>query len=53
MVRVLDILADYLHLRGFNCQRLDGSMGSEARQKAMNSFNSPQSKDFCFLLSTR
>jgi chromodomain-helicase-DNA-binding protein 1 len=38
---MLDILADYLHARQFKYQRLDGSVGREARYKAMNSFNAP------------
>jgi chromodomain-helicase-DNA-binding protein 1 len=53
MVRMLDILSDYLSLRGWVHQRLDGTMKSEDRQRAMDSFNSPDSRDFCFLLSTR
>ncbi|KAJ1969607.1 ATP-dependent DNA helicase Hrp3 [Dispira parvispora] len=53
MVRLLDILSDYLALRGYAHQRLDGSVGSEARKKAIDQFNAPQSQDFVFLLSTR
>jgi len=53
MVRMLDILSEYLTCRGFQFQRLDGSMGREQRQKAMEHFNAKDSKDFCFLLSTR
>lgn len=53
MVRLLDILSDYLTLRGFQHQRLDGTMRSEDRQVAMDRFNHPDSKDFAFLLSTR
>ncbi|CAK8538681.1 unnamed protein product [Lathyrus sativus] len=53
MVRMLDILAQYLSLRGFQFQRLDGSTKSEVRQQAMEHFNAPGSDDFCFLLSTR
>lgn len=50
---MLDILADYLSLRGFQFQRLDGSTRAELRQQAMEHFNAPGSDDFCFLLSTR
>lgn len=39
--------------RGFQMQRLDGSMGREKRQQAMDHFNAEASNDFCFLLSTR
>jgi len=53
MVRMLDILAQYMSLRGFQFQRLDGSTKSELRQQAMDHFNAPGSDDFCFLLSTR
>ncbi|XP_057954932.1 protein CHROMATIN REMODELING 5 [Malania oleifera] len=53
MVRMLDILAEYMSLRGFQYQRLDGSTKAELRQQAMDHFNAPSSDDFCFLLSTR
>ncbi|KAJ7960580.1 protein CHROMATIN REMODELING 5 [Quillaja saponaria] len=53
MVRMLDILAEYMSLRGFQFQRLDGSTKAELRQQAMDHFNVPGSDDFCFLLSTR
>eukprot|EP01114_Cavostelium_apophysatum_P010624 TRINITY_DN2458_c0_g1_i1.p1 TRINITY_DN2458_c0_g1~~TRINITY_DN2458_c0_g1_i1.p1 ORF type:complete len:1441 (+),score=525.32 TRINITY_DN2458_c0_g1_i1:182-4504(+) len=53
MVRMLDILSDYLTARGFHYQRLDGSMGHDLRKKAMEHFNAKGSSDFCFLLSTR
>lgn len=53
MVKMLDILADYMSLRGFQYQRLDGSTKAELRQQAMDHFNAPGSDDFCFLLSTR
>lgn len=53
MVRMLDILAEYMSYRGFQFQRLDGSTKAELRQQAMDHFNAPGSEDFCFLLSTR
>ena len=53
MVRMLNLLADYLSGAGFQFQRLDGSMPSLDRQQAMDHFNKPDSNDFCFLLSTR
>ncbi|KAK4789616.1 hypothetical protein SAY86_016920 [Trapa natans] len=53
MVRMLDIVAEYMSLRGFQFQRLDGSTKAELRQQAMDHFNAPGSDDFCFLLSTR
>ncbi|XP_031277170.1 protein CHROMATIN REMODELING 5 [Pistacia vera] len=53
MVRMLDILAEYMSYRGFQFQRLDGSTKADFRQQAMDHFNAPGSEDFCFLLSTR
>jgi len=53
MVRVLDIISDYLRLRGYCHQRLDGSTPPIARQQAMSHFNAEGSPDFAFLLSTR
>ncbi|TFK44392.1 SNF2 family N-terminal domain-containing protein [Crucibulum laeve] len=53
MVRMLDILSDYMTLRGYLHQRLDGMVASEARKKSIAHFNAPGSLDFAFLLSTR
>lgn len=53
MVRMLDILAEYLQLRHFPFQRLDGSIKGELRRQALDHFNAEGSPDFCFLLSTR
>ncbi|KII92764.1 hypothetical protein PLICRDRAFT_51119 [Plicaturopsis crispa FD-325 SS-3] len=53
MVRLLDILSDYMNLRGYPHQRLDGTVASEARKQSIAQFNKPDSKDFAFLLSTR
>ncbi|KAH9903966.1 P-loop containing nucleoside triphosphate hydrolase protein [Xylariomycetidae sp. FL2044] len=53
MVKVLDILGDYLRLRGYQFQRLDGTIGAGPRRLAINHFNAEDSTDFCFLLSTR
>ena len=53
MVIMLNIIEEYLRLRRFPYQRLDGSIGSDKRQQAINSFNAPDSVDFCFLLSTK
>ena len=53
MVRMLDILSDYMALRGYAHQRLDGMVASEARKKSIAHFNAPGSPDFAFLLSTR
>lgn len=53
MVRMLDILADYLQKRHFSFQRLDGSIKGEMRRQALDHYNAEGSQDFCFLLSTR
>jgi len=53
MVKMLDILGDYLQARGHQFQRLDGTIASAPRKLAIDHFNAPDSKDFCFLLSTR
>ncbi|SCV00416.1 LAME_0G09560g1_1 [Lachancea meyersii CBS 8951] len=53
MVRMLDILGDYLNIKGVNYQRLDGTVPSAQRRIAIDHFNAPDSNDFVFLLSTR
>ncbi|KAI9062898.1 hypothetical protein FKP32DRAFT_760582 [Trametes sanguinea] len=53
MVRMLDILSDYMSMRGYQHQRLDGMVSSEMRKKSIAHFNAPGSPDFAFLLSTR
>ena len=53
MVKMLDILADYMDYRGHNYQRLDGTIPAGPRRVAIEHFNAPDSSDFCFLLSTR
>ena len=53
MVRLLDIMSDYMMLRGLQHQRLDGTVSSELRRKSIEHFNGPGSTDIAFLLSTR
>lgn len=53
MVRMLDILGDYMDYRGHSYQRLDGTIAAGPRRIAIDHFNAPDSTDFCFLLSTR
>ena len=53
MVRMLDIIGDYMSLRGYKFQRLDGTIAAGPRRMAINHFNADDSEDFCFLLSTR
>jgi len=52
MTRMLDIIQDYLHFRGYAYERLDGSVRGQERFVAVQQFsNDPES--FVFLLSTR
>ncbi|KAA8908461.1 P-loop containing nucleoside triphosphate hydrolase protein [Sphaerosporella brunnea] len=53
MVHMLDIIADYLNYKNYGFQRLDGTIAPGPRRTAIDHFNAPDSKDFCFLLSTR
>ena len=53
MVMMLDIIADYLNMKKYLFQRLDGSTQGDMRRQAVEHFNAPDSEDFCFLLSTR
>lgn len=53
MVKMLDIIEDYIRLKGWKFQRLDGSTSADQRKKSIAEFNQPNSPDFCFLLSTR
>ncbi|ODV80341.1 uncharacterized protein CANTADRAFT_25950 [Suhomyces tanzawaensis NRRL Y-17324] len=53
MVRMLDILGDYLSIKGYKFQRLDGGIPSAQRRISIDHFNAPDSQDFVFLLSTR
>jgi chromodomain-helicase-DNA-binding protein 1 len=53
MVRLLDIISDYMSARGYIYQRLDGTVPSDVRKKSIEHFNAPNSPDFAFLLSTR
>jgi chromodomain-helicase-DNA-binding protein 1 len=50
---MLDILTDYLKLRNYPFQRLDGTVPAAERKIAIDHFNAPNSEDYCFLLSTR
>ena len=53
MVKMLDLIDEYVTLKRYPFQRLDGSTGNEARKRSIEHFNAPHSSDFCFLLSTR
>lgn len=53
MVRMLDILSRHLSSLSIQFCRIDGSTPTEARRRAIQVFNSPDSPYQCFLLSTR
>mmetsp|Transcript_37693 Transcript_37693/g.61364 ORF Transcript_37693/g.61364 Transcript_37693/m.61364 type:complete len:540 (-) Transcript_37693:714-2333(-) len=51
--RTLDLLEDYMRLRGYRYLRFDGSTSRVHRTVMINRFNEPGSQDFVFLMSTR
>ncbi|ANB13236.1 RSC chromatin remodeling complex ATPase subunit STH1 [Sugiyamaella lignohabitans] len=53
MTQIMDIMEDYLRLRGIQYLRLDGSTKADERSELLKLFNAPDSPYFCFLLSTR
>jgi SWI/SNF-related matrix-associated actin-dependent regulator of chromatin subfamily A member 5 len=53
MTRVLDILEDFMVMRGYEYCRIDGNTTYEDREASIDNFNAPNSEKFCFILSTR
>lgn len=53
MTQIMDIMEDFLRLRGMKYMRLDGATKADDRTGLLNQFNSKDSEYFCFLLSTR
>ena len=53
MTQIMNIMEDFLRLRGMHFLRLDGSTKSDDRSELLRLFNAPGSEYFCFLLSTR
>ena len=53
MTQIMNIMEDFLRLRGMEYLRLDGSTKSDDRSELLSKFNAPNSPYFCFLLSTR
>lgn len=53
MTQIMNIMEDFLRLRGMKYLRLDGSTKSDDRSDLLKLFNAPNSEYFCFLLSTR
>jgi len=50
---LLDLLEDYVRLRGYSYERLDGGIVGDKRQAAIDRFSDPSSNTFLFLLGTR
>ncbi|KAI8614598.1 P-loop containing nucleoside triphosphate hydrolase protein, partial [Chytriomyces sp. MP71] len=50
---VLDIVEDFLNGENYEYLRIDGETPTSQRHSMINSFNSPDSKHFVFLLTTR
>ncbi|KAG6574662.1 snf2 family nterminal domain containing protein [Phytophthora cinnamomi] len=50
---MLDIIQDYLALRRYNCERIDGNITGNERQSAIDRFCRKDSNSFIMLLSTR
>ncbi|KAG8864316.1 hypothetical protein FRB96_006137 [Tulasnella sp. 330] len=53
MTNVMDILEDYMRLKGVKCLRLDGGTKTEDRGELLKQFNAPDSEINVFMLSTR
>jgi SWI/SNF-related matrix-associated actin-dependent regulator of chromatin subfamily A member 5 len=53
MTRMLDVLEDYMHWRGYQYCRIDGNTQGDEREASIEAFNAPHSEKFVFLLSTR
>ena len=53
MTNIMNIMEDYMRLRGMQYLRLDGTTKSDDRSELLKQFNAPNSPYFCFLLSTR
>ena len=52
MVKMIDFIDEYCEFRKYNCERLDGRISGNERQKSIDRFNT-DSNSFVFLLSTR
>ncbi|OQS03503.1 chromodomain-helicase-DNA-binding protein [Thraustotheca clavata] len=53
MVRVLDLLEDYIRNSGYKYERLDGNIRGNERQAAVDRFVKPEYERFIMLLSTK
>ncbi|KAK8817052.1 hypothetical protein WA556_002950, partial [Blastocystis sp. ATCC 50177/Nand II] len=53
MVRMLDIIQDYLTIKGYAFERIDGGVKIGDRQASIDRFSAPNSDRFIFLICTR
>lgn len=53
MTRILDILEDFMVMRGYKYCRIDGNTTYDERESSIAEFNREGTEKFCFLLSTR
>jgi SNF2 family DNA or RNA helicase len=53
MVKMLDILEEYMMYKGVKHERIDGNVTGNERQAAIDRFSRPDSDTLVFLLSTR
>ncbi|KAF2796290.1 hypothetical protein K505DRAFT_373277 [Melanomma pulvis-pyrius CBS 109.77] len=53
MTQIMNIMEDFLRLKGMQYLRLDGSTKADDRSELLRLFNAKDSPYFCFLLSTR
>merc|ERR1711871_1319847 len=53
MVKMLDLLEDYMHYQGHKVARIDGNITGEKRRAAIEDFTKPGSETFVMLLSTK
>lgn len=52
MVKMIDFIEEFCEFRGYKCERLDGRVSGNDRQKSIDRFNR-DAESFVFLLSTR
>ena len=52
MVKMIDLIEEYCEFRRYKCERLDGRVSGNDRQKSIDRFNN-DADSFVFLLSTR
>ena len=53
MTQIMNIMEDFLRLKGITYLRLDGATKADDRSELLRAFNEPNSPYQCFLLSTR